>query len=184
MAAEPEAPPLHRLFFALWPPVDVARRLHDAASTAQARCGGRIMRRDTLHMTLAFLGGVAAPRLADAEAAASRVTATAFDLAVDRIGCWKRKRIVWAGCTVVPAALVDLAGELAQQLRAAGFVLEERPFAAHATLLRNADCREALDIGDVIDWPVTDFALIESHPGIDDSRYVLRRRWPLSMSID
>ena len=179
MAAE--SPAFHRLFFALWPPFDVVKQLHDAASAAQAHCGGRLMRRDSLHMTLAFLGSVSAPRVTDAEAAADGVTATAFDLAVDRLGYWKRKRIVWAGSAAGTAALVDLAGDLARQLRAVGFVLEDRPFAAHVTLLRNADCRESPDIGDVIDWPVADFALIESYPDVDGSRYAVRRRWPLSI---
>lgn len=177
----PEAAAERRVFFALWPPAGVASQLHAAAGAAQAACGGRAMRRETLHITLAFLGGIAAPRLADAEDAASRTMAPAFEMTLDRLGYWKHNRILWAGCMVAPAALVDLAGALAARLTSAGFRLDERPFAVHATLLRNAACATPPALAATIRWPVIDFALVESHGG---SRYEVLRRWPLAMAVD
>ena len=43
-----------RLFFALWPPGDLQGRL--AAWARQAAGKGRAMRRENIHLTLAFLG--------------------------------------------------------------------------------------------------------------------------------
>lgn len=181
MAAE--EPARCRLFFALWPADEIAAQLHAAARTAHASCGGRAMRRDTLHITLAFLGSVPAGRVAAAEAAAVRAAAAAFELEVDRLGYWKHNRIVWAGCSAPPPALLDLAAALTQELRAEGFVLDERPFAAHATLLRNARCPSAPLLATPIRWPVADFALVESHAVAGGSRYEVRRRWPLALPL-
>lgn len=181
MAAE--NPASCRLFFALWPSADIADQLHVAARAAHAGCGGRTMRRETLHVTLAFLGSVAAGRVVDAEAAAARVSIPAFELELDRLGYWKHNCIVWAGCSAPPPALLALAAALTQELRAEGFVLDERPFAAHATLLRNARCATAPLPANPIRWPASDFALVESHAAVGGSRYEVRRRWPLAMPL-
>ena len=45
-----------RLFFAHWPSDSIARDLVPWVHNAHALYGGRMMRTDTLHMTLAFLG--------------------------------------------------------------------------------------------------------------------------------
>lgn len=138
------------------------------------------MRRENLHITLAFLGNLPADRLAQAEAVADAIAAPAFDIALDRLGWWKHNRILWAGCSDAPAALTELAAVLGAGLRAAGFTLDERPFAVHATLLRNARCAapEPLLVPPVA-WHAADFVLAESVPGPDGSRYAARRRWPL-----
>lgn len=170
---------VRRLFFALWPPAAVAKALHAAARGAHAADGGRLMRQETLHVTLAFLGDVALSRMGEVEAAATGVPVEPFVLELDRLGYWKHNRIVWAGCGVTPAPLEQLAETLAGQLRAAGFPLETRRFAAHATLLRNAAAVAQLPpLAAPIVWPVADFALVASTPGTEGSRYKVLRRWP------
>lgn len=172
-----------RLFFALWPDAAVAARLHAAARTAHAVCGGRLMRGETLHITLAFLGEVAAARMADVVTVAAGIAGRPFALELDRLGYWKHNRILWAGCTEVPAALGGLADRLAQGLRAADFELEARPFAVHATLLREAHRPDALPPVGAIRWPVADFALVASSRGPDGSHYEVLQRWPLAAAI-
>ena len=174
-----------RLFFALWPPEAVAGRLHDAAKDAHAACGGRLMRRETLHITLAFLGDVAEAAVATAEAVAAAVSVEPFVLDIDRLALWRHNRILWAGCASAPPALLLLADRLGHELRAAGFRLEERPFAAHATLLREAHCPAGVPLlAAPIRWEATDYALIESHTATGGSRYEVLRRWPLVAGID
>ena len=51
-----------RLFFALWPPEDLSRALADGAEALARRFGGKPARRETIHLTLAFLGEVDAAR--------------------------------------------------------------------------------------------------------------------------
>ena len=170
-----------RLFFALWPDADTAMRLEEAGAQAHKICGGRRMRCETLHLTLAFLGEIAAERITLLGKVAAAIDVPSFTLRLDELGCWHR--IVWAGCTQMPPALSSLAGQLHSSLREAGFSLEDRPFAAHATLLRNARCdslsRSKLSLP-TIDWQVGEFVLaLSSRHG---AGYTLIGRWPLSPS--
>ena len=101
-----------RVFFALWPDPAVAERLAAVARDAHALCGGRIMRPDTVHLTLAFIGDLADARIESLHQAASRVTGNAFRLNLDRFGCWRHNRIVWAGCHEPPPPLLAVVGLL------------------------------------------------------------------------
>jgi RNA 2',3'-cyclic 3'-phosphodiesterase len=167
-----------RVFFAVWPDAPTAERLHTLGIEAGRNCSGRVMRRDTLHVTLAFLGEQPTDRLADARRAADAVAAEPFDLKLDRLGYWKHNRILWAGG--VSPRLTFLAGSLADQLRTAGFSLEERPFVAHLTLLRDARCAEVPVLPEPFSWPVREFVLAESRLAREGSRYEIIGRWPLA----
>ena len=167
-----------RVFFALWPDARVADGFAAIARHAHADCGGRITGRDSIHLTLAFLGDIPAERVADAEAAAALVAGEPFTMPIDRLGHWKHNRILWAGCEDPPAALAALVADLGERLRGAGFTLEMRPFAAHVTLLRNARCATAPTLAETIEWPVGEFVLVESTPGAE-VRYRPIGRWPL-----
>jgi len=177
-------PDNRRVFFALWPDADVARQFDEAGHQAQRALGGRRMRRDTLHLTLAFIGETAAERLEALRAIAGAIRLPAFDLSFDRMQCLARKKIFWASASRIPDALRDLAATLARQLDAAGFRTEDRPFAAHVTLLRHARCdgapRRAGDL--CIAWPVRDFVLVESDLQPDGARYRIVQRWPLAQT--
>lgn len=174
----------HRIFFALWPDPSVAQALDALAAEAHTVCGGRRMRRDTLHLTLAFLGDVDATQFSVANAVADEVAqkvgAGGTALHIDRLACWKHNHIVWAGCDSVPDAVVGLADELAATLRRHGFQLDRRPFAAHVTLLRNARCGGELPPAPALDWPVREFVLAQSRPGPAGASYEIVGRWPLT----
>jgi 2'-5' RNA ligase len=176
----PAAGATRRLFFALWPEAGLSGKLALLGKEAQAAAGGRAMRRETLHLTLAFLGGVSLDRADRALAVAAEVRGDAFDLLLDRLECWRHNHIVWAGASLVPAAALHLAEELAGALRHEGFSLERRPFAAHVTLLRNASCPEALPQPKPILWPVRDFVLVESRLSPKGAHYEVVGRWPLA----
>jgi len=175
-----------RIFFALWPDPAVAQALDSLAAAAHAVCGGRRMRRDTLHLTLAFLGDVDAAQFDVARAVADEVShkvgAGGTALRIDRLACWKHNHIVWAGCDSVPDAVAELAEQLGTGLRQRGFKLDRRPFAAHVTLLRNAQCGGDLPVPAAFDWPVREFVLVQSRLGPDGARYEIVGRWPLAQA--
>ena len=173
----PLAGSTRRLFFALWPETEISRRLALLGKEAQALTGGRAMKRDTLHLTLAFLGTVSPEMAERAVAVAGMVQGHAFDLLLDKLECWRHNHIVWAGASALPPAALELAEGLGKALRAAGFALERRPFAAHVTLLRNARCTEVLAQPRPIAWPVRDFVLVESKLSPQGARYELVGRW-------
>jgi RNA 2',3'-cyclic 3'-phosphodiesterase len=173
----------HRVFFALWPDDEIARQFDEAGRMAHQSLGGRRMRRETLHLTLAFIGDVPAERLAELRSIASSVRLPAFDLLFDRRHCLARRKLFWAAASAVSPRLRELAAALNERLKAADFRTEERPFAAHVTLLRHARCDKALPAGGLhIEWPVRDFVLVESELQPEGARYRILQRWSLDQT--
>jgi RNA 2',3'-cyclic 3'-phosphodiesterase len=173
-----------RVFFALWPDTAAASRLHALARQLHARLGGRLMREDTLHATLAFIGDIAPERMADLRVAADAVRAPAFRLAFDVAACWRHNHIVYLGMRRIPEALHGLQSDLAARLREAGFPLEARAFSPHITLLRKAECsgmcvERENPATEPVAWSVRDFVLVKSSISANGSRYVQIGRWPL-----
>jgi 2'-5' RNA ligase len=166
-----------RLFFAIWPSADVVACLIDLTHEIRETCRGRLMRPETLHLTLAFLGTTSLERQAEAVAAAADVDARPFDFTLDRIGYWRHNQIVWAGAD--SPELTALANRLSDSLRRHSFELAARPLSAHVTLLRNADCRQSLANRAAVNWSVRDFVLVRSEQSQNGSRYTIIGRWPL-----
>lgn len=175
-----------RLFFALWPDAVAAARLHAIALQQHARLAGRVMRQDSLHATLVFIGDIAAGRLNDLLAAAEGVHQPGFRLSFDQAGCWRHNRIAYLGMKHLPQALQNLQADLASRVNAAGFKLDERVFRPHVTLLRKAECGEPgtnitkeNPAPEPVAWTVRDFVLVKSSLGANGSRYEQIGSWPL-----
>lgn len=167
-----------RVFFALWPDAATAHSLHRLAESLKPRFGGRVMRLDSLHLTLAFVGSVPRERIPDLLAVGASVTPRAFDLTLDVLGEWARKQLVWVGPSTTPEPLAGLADELHQGLVAAGFSMESRPFVPHVTLLRNAACAtQRTSVGKVVRWWSEGFVLVESKLLASGARYEVVGRW-------
>lgn len=165
-------PDQHRLFFALWP--DEAIR--EAMVERRARLGDLSRRRvpdHNLHATLLFLGNQPADRLAQIEAAADGVSAETFRLRLDRFGWFARARVVWFGGEA-PEAAQALVRQLGEAMHALGLSFDQRPFRPHVTLFRHVSRRPDFPTPEPIDWPVREFALIESIPG---RPYQVLRKW-------
>lgn len=156
-----------RLFFALWLDEPAARAAHRAACEVAERIGGRVMRPESLHLTLAFLGNTPEERIAPLLDLAETLAASApaFTLQLDYLGYWPRKHLVWASCQRLVAPLGGLAGGLDEQLRAHDFPTDPRPFHPHVTLLRNVRASEPA-LGEVppMTSAATEFRLVESVP--------------------
>ncbi|MBA1148976.1 RNA 2',3'-cyclic phosphodiesterase [Ectothiorhodospiraceae bacterium WFHF3C12] len=121
--------PAERLFFALWPPAPLQRRIQRMARSRVRR--GRLLPARNLHVTLVFLGSLAPAERTAALTAADRVAGQAFELVLGRFGCWRRRGIGWLAPTEVPAALERLHAELTARLQAAGFEGDGRVFRPH-----------------------------------------------------
>ena len=171
-----------RLFLALWPDEAVARALDAAGLEAHRLCGGRRMRRDTLHLTLAFIGDVPETRLSGLVEALGAVAGEAFRLEVDKLGYWRHNRIVWAGCAGRPAALDRLVADLRRSLSALGLPADDTPFVPHVSLLRKAVEAGALPALGPIAWPAAEFVLMESCLSDAGARYRRIAGWRLGAS--
>jgi 2'-5' RNA ligase len=153
----------------------------EATRHAVAQAGGRIIPADNLHVTLAFLGNVAADRLSDALHAADAVAAEPFTLTLDRIEPWRRSQVLVLSAAVVPSALGSLVEQLRINLLQQKFKLTDELYRPHVTLLRRlpAHYRRVEDI-DPLEWQVADFVLVDSVTTQEGSRYSIRHRWPLA----
>ncbi|OLE19904.1 MAG: 2'-5' RNA ligase [Betaproteobacteria bacterium 13_1_20CM_3_63_8] len=160
-----------RLFFALWPPAETALALEAWARTAAE---GKVTRTENIHLTLAFLGESDPQK---AIRAAERVRARAFELRIERAQYWRENDIVWAGPEAIAPQWRDLVVQLHQGLHEEGFVLDQRPFAAHITLLRKARRPRTLPPLPPLDWPVSEFLLVRSQVSSKGSTYEPLRRF-------
>lgn len=179
-AVSDAAAPSSRLFFALWP--DAAGRAALAAwqPALLERCGGRAMRSDTLHATLAFLGDVAPQRMDDLRAAARGVEGASFEVVWDEARLWTHNRIVYAAPRSAPPQLLRLAESLQSQLAAHGFRLERRPYAPHVTLLRDARATDTpLPAFPPALWRCDGFVLAQSARGGAGAGYSTLERFAL-----
>jgi len=147
-----------RLFFALWPPRETAAALHEWARGLE----GRATAAEKIHLTLAFLGGVEAAKLV---AAARKVRAEPFGLPIDSAKYVRDNHMVWVGPREMPEGLRGLVERLHFVLYRAEFILERRAFAAHVTLLRKARKPVAIEPLPKVEWPVREFALVNSAAG-------------------
>ncbi len=94
-----------------------------------------------MHLTVKFLGDVAAERVPQVSAAVAEAVAEApsFDLEVCGVGAFpnvSRPRTIWIGTGAGEAQLADLAGRIDKALTKLGFAREGRDFRGHLTLGR------------------------------------------------
>ncbi len=177
-----------RLFFALWPPPPVAEKLAAQAGMLAQRHGGKATRRETIHLTLAFLGETEEARLADIIRAARAVHAKAFELDIDRVGYWRHNRLLWAGCRMVPEELPALAKSLQEKLRAASIAFDDsHGFVPHVTLVRKVSdtampggIQRDLPASDPLLWTCNSFSLVHSQQSQAGQVYRVAAEFPLA----
>ncbi|MDP2265992.1 MAG: RNA 2',3'-cyclic phosphodiesterase [Thiobacillus sp.] len=168
-----------RLFFALWPDDATRDALYCTGKWLHQHWGGRRMRADTLHITLAFLGSTPAEQLDTLVACADTVQSEPFELVLDQAGYWRHNRIGWLGASQTPPPHIELVSALNAALLAAGFPVDARPHVPHVTLLRNSAGGEVPECTPV-HWPIGDFVLVASRTEADGAHYEVIRRWPLA----
>lgn len=176
-AGRPVAPKALRLFFALWPDDATRERLAEWTRAIHRESGGRAMRPENVHLTLAFLGSTDPALLPTIEAAAARVAPRAFTLRIDEPGYWRHNQIAWAGAREEPPELRTLVADLRAALLEAQVPFDAKPFATHVTLVRKARPGFRLPRLATIEWPVREFVLVRSVNGPDGSHYEVERRW-------
>lgn len=166
-----------RLFFACWPPRETAQALGRWASEVRNESGGKLTAVENVHLTLAFLGEADPGR---ASVAARRVRGRRHELPIDAARYVKRNEMVWVGPAAVPDALASLAADLRAALLQEKFALEERPFAAHVTLIRKARRRpSSMAPLPAVSWPVDELVLVRSRTSPAGSTYEPLERFAL-----
>ena len=187
-----------RLFLALRPPEVVSGLLSDFATSVAHRFGGRPTRRDTLHMTLVFIGEISSERLVSVQEVCRVVCADggtrqeAFAVTIDQLAFWPHKRMFWAGCSQRPPGLFALVSRLRHCLVEAAVPVDglEQAFVPHVTLVRrvpNVSVCEPACFSDVFRaffpsglpaWPCSELALVESRLDSDGATHRVLASYP------
>jgi len=159
----------------------------------------RWARPEQVHLTLRFLGNVAAgdlTRLGEALTAAC-VELKAFELGLAELGCFPHTgspHVVWIGVTGAVTQLDTLRRRVAQALRGFGDHADEaRAFHPHLTIGRvNAHGNEARRLGDLLArervpelgaWPVRQVDLLRSELSPQGARHTVLLSVPLSAGL-
>ena len=128
-----------RTFIALDLPPDFADDAAALARRLSASMEGRFLKRDTYHLTLAFLGDVDEAQLAAATDAleAACAGASPVPLRSDGLGKFGRANdaTLWLGVASTPQ-LERLARDVREGLTARGVAFDPKPFKPHVTLAR------------------------------------------------
>lgn len=172
------AEPTRRLFFALWPDSTVRTRCDWYVSSILGKRVRRIPA-DKLHITLAFVGSVNAETCACLEAQADALQLAPFQLHIDNLGYWHRKRLLWMGPTHMPDGLWALVTAIREAFDACGLEQERRPFQAHMTLARKFSASLPPAEAPAINWKVGSFSLVESVNSENGVSYRVLRHWAL-----
>lgn len=142
-----------RCFVALQPDEDAREQLDRLARAQQARFpASRRMRRENLHLTLAFIGALDATL---AREVASRLAAERFEpfaWSLDAVGTFGGARVLWAGGS--DARLDALAASSRRLLGELRVRFDRKPFVAHVTLLRKVPREAAREAPGPIDPPI------------------------------
>lgn len=182
-----------RVFFALWPDTVLRAALYRAARRLHPLHGGRLTQPETLHLTLLFIGALARERLPELRLRARAIRAPGFQLIFDQADCWRHNRVAFLAASRIPIALSDLVLALERVAEAEAIDFDRRPYKAHVTVARKADCakqnpalgrateegREPPRVEPVI-WNARDFVLVESRPRPEGPGYTILERFSLS----
>ena len=134
-----------RLFVAINFGKSTVNRLLDLCEQLRAVSSrGNFSLPENLHLTLAFLGECDARQSAAIRAAMDQVTFAPFEVAIERIGRYRRDDgdLWWAGVRE-DRQLLDMQQLLADKLRARGFAVEKRKYSPHITLGRRVSASAA-----------------------------------------
>lgn len=177
-ASETARATAERLFLALWPD-DAVRTALQALIASLGDIDARVIPARNLHLTLAFLGNVDAPRRHCVEQACDGIRAREFVLPLERVRSRARGGALWIEPAAVPPVLTDLAGKLRLSLGRCQFEPETRPYRAHVTLARAMRRRVAPVSFAPIMWRAQEFWLVKSVLESSGARYEIQRRWAL-----
>ncbi len=171
-------------FLALWPDFPLALEIERRVRPFwEAVPGMRQVAPQNYHLTLAFLGFQPPAARVSIAGCVDPLGWGRFDLTLDRLGGFRRSRILFFAPSTIPPALTDLVRRLRSGLiDALGASLpatggESLSFAPHVTLARcvrvSAEARPA----PALVWPVERLCLARTCPGGD---YEIISEWRLS----
>jgi 2'-5' RNA ligase len=163
-----------RLFFALWPDPDIARRFADTAAELTLPSRSRLVHPRNYHLTLAFVGEVAPAQLAVLQRIGGTQCSSRCTIAFDGLEYWRKAQVVVAAAAEPPPTLLNLSARLHEAL-----ALAPSPLRTHVTLARKVAQAPVLQAMSPLKWCATSFSLVLSETSGAESAYTVVDTWPL-----
>jgi 2'-5' RNA ligase len=168
-----------RVFFAVVPDRGVRARIAAAAAALPFCATARAVANSDYHLTLAFIGEVAATQMPTLRAIGGALRLGRFALRFDAYEYWPKPEVVVAAARTVPVALQRCWQQLHQDLASHGWALAPKRLRPHVTLARKFLQAPVLPAMSAFDWPVQEFCLMRSEPSAVQSAYTVIDTWPL-----
>lgn len=151
-----------RLFLALWPDIKVQQAIQDWRDDSTWPSSASLVPRESLHLTLHFLGNVPDVRLPEL-AQELNVPFQAFDLSFSQFNMWPHGIVVLEPHTI-PENLLQLHVTLASALQRLELPIEARQYHPHITLARHS-AGATNKQRTIVQWHVQGYALVRSQLG-------------------
>jgi 2'-5' RNA ligase len=151
-----------RIFFALWPDDATRTQLHETAAESPWPDSVRTVPAHNLHLTLHFIGNVKKQQIFCLQQRAREVKSSIFDITIDTAGCFRKPKVAWLGCQLIPYGLTELHQKLGHALGKCAYQPEPRVYNPHVTVARKVEVLPALNSFAPIHWAVNQFTLINS----------------------
>ncbi len=173
-----------RLFFALLPDAATQMEWIYATQPIINTLGGKPQPSANLHLTLHFLGEVAADRVGALSQLGADVAHKTIALRFNKIECWGKADLACLRPHEESIELTRLVGHLNTGLQMAGFEVEKQRFKPHVTLARKLKHHEAaLPIWPVLEWRAERLALVRSRLSPEGAAYEPIAEWNLADSM-
>ncbi len=114
---------------------DYLLKLQKEIVSSQKNFSGRLVGKENLHLTLAFIGETS--RVEDVKKVLGETVFSPFDINLDYVGEFKKTGVIYV--SVKGGGLFPLAGDISSRLTKAGFTLEERKYTPHITLIKRTE---------------------------------------------
>ena len=170
-----------RLFFALWPDPRVRATIAHAAAALPADLRAHRVPPQNYHLTLAFVGEVAATQLALLQQIGRSQRFAGCTLKFDALEYWREPRVLVATAGQIPPELLELWTQLCRALTQNQSLRLEpvSPRRAHVTLARKVAQAPVLQAMSPFEWTSRDFSLVRSDTSGAHSVYTVVDTWPL-----
>jgi 2'-5' RNA ligase len=168
-----------RLFFAAVPDPVAREQIEAASQSLSLEPRARRVPRENYHLTLAFVGDVAASQLPVLLEVGAAQKARAFSVTFDAYEYWPKPGVIVAAAHLIPAGLHRLWRQLHHELAEHAWALESERLRPHVTLARKVSQPPVLQAMSAFDWRVRDFCLMRSDTSGVRSAYTVVDTWSL-----
>jgi len=168
-----------RLFFALVPDEATRERIVGVAAALRLEAGSRLVPRNNLHMTLAFVGEVPSPQVPALLQVGGEQRMDPFRLRFADTEYWPKPEVVVAAARTFPDAVLGFWQRLHRDLASHQWALAPKRFRPHVTLARKVPQAPVFQAMSSFDWTAREFSLMRSDTSGSEPAYTVVATWPL-----